>query len=314
MTKNTDLANFDTSLPVANIVANGTISVGANVVVNTTAVAVGTTAMTSGLVQTNALIAGNLSSGGSKLRVVESGGTIYVQTGNGTSESANNISFAKYFSTNSTFTIDLANQRVGIGTIAPGQTLTVNGTFATGNTEVTGSVNATSLSVGTNFIANTTQTTVAVPLAANGSVGTAGHVLTSNGATGAPYWAAAAAGVNTAAQYSWTNTHTFNGGLVINNGYTEEVFAITDGAVALSPTNGSIQTWTLGANRTPTQGTWAAGQSLTLMIDDGSAFTVTWTSVPVTWVAGAAPVLATTGFTAIVLWKVGTVVYGARAG
>ena len=58
------------------------------------------------------------------------------------------------------------------------------------------------------FIANTAQVTISgIPLSANGGTGTAGHVLTSNGATGAPYWSAA--GVNAAAQYTWSNTHTF---------------------------------------------------------------------------------------------------------
>jgi hypothetical protein len=102
---------------------------------------------------------------------------------------------------------------------------------------------------------------------------------------------------------------------VFNDGYTEEVFTVTDGAsVALSPTNGSIQTWTLGANRTPTAGTWAAGQSMTLMIDDGTARTVTWTTMGVVWGGGSAPALATTGFTTVVLWKVGSTIYGAIAG
>lgn len=106
-------------------------------------------------------------------------------------------------------------------------------------------------------------------------------------------------------------------GPTINDGYTEEVFAVTDAAgVALSPTNGSIQTWTLGASRTPTAGTWAAGQSMTLMIDDGTAYTVTWTTLNVVWETdnGSAPTLATSGFTVIVLWKVGTQIYGARVG
>jgi hypothetical protein len=99
--------------------------------------------------------------------------------------------------------------------------------------------------------------------------------------------------------------------------YTETVFAVTDGAtVNLDPNNGSIQTWTLGANRTPGQANWEAGQSITLMIDDGSAFTVTWTTLGVVWETngGTAPTLATTGFTVIVLWKVGTTIYGARVG
>lgn len=105
--------------------------------------------------------------------------------------------------------------------------------------------------------------------------------------------------------------------LVLNDGYTEEVFAITDGAtVDLDPNNGSIQTWTLGANRTPGQANWSAGQSITLMIDDGTARTITWTTLAVVWETngGNAPTLALTGFTTIVLWKVGTTIYGARVG
>jgi hypothetical protein len=104
---------------------------------------------------------------------------------------------------------------------------------------------------------------------------------------------------------------------VLNDGYTEEVFAISDGAsVILDPNNGSIQTWTLGANRTPDQANWAAGQSITLMVDDGTARTITWTTLAVVWETngGTAPVLATSGFTVIVLWKVGTTIYGARVG
>lgn len=100
------------------------------------------------------------------------------------------------------------------------------------------------------------------------------------------------------------------------NGYTEEVFTVTGTTPALSPTNGSIQTWTLTASSTPTAGTWASGQSITLMIDDGTAYTVTWSSLAVTWKTdtGLAPTLNTTGYTAITLWKVDTIIYGARVG
>jgi hypothetical protein len=105
--------------------------------------------------------------------------------------------------------------------------------------------------------------------------------------------------------------------LKLNDGYTEEVFAITDGTtVNLDPNNGSIQTWTLGANRTPGQANWAAGQSIVLQIDDGSARTITWTTLAPVWKTngGVAPTLNTSGFTIIVLWKVGTTIYGARVG
>ena len=105
-------------------------------------------------------------------------------------------------------------------------------------------------------------------------------------------------------------------GAVLNDGYTEEVFAVTGTAPLLSPTNGSIQTWTLSGNSTPTAGTWAAGQSITLMVDDNTAYTINWTSLAVVWKtdAGSAPTLNTTGYTAIALWKVGTTIYGARVG
>lgn len=99
--------------------------------------------------------------------------------------------------------------------------------------------------------------------------------------------------------------------------YAEKVFAITDGAtVNLDPNNGPIQTWTLGANRTPGQANWSAGQSITLLIDDGAARTITWTTLAVTWKTdgGSAPTLNTTGYTVIVLWKVSTTIYGARVG
>jgi hypothetical protein len=104
---------------------------------------------------------------------------------------------------------------------------------------------------------------------------------------------------------------------IFNDGYTEEVFAITDGStVNLDPNNGSIQTWTLGANRTPGQANWAAGQSITLMVDDGSASTISWATLNVVWKtdSGVAPTLNTSEFTVIALWKVSSTIYGARVG
>lgn len=105
-------------------------------------------------------------------------------------------------------------------------------------------------------------------------------------------------------------------GAVLNDGYTEEVFAVTGTTPALSPDNGSIQTWTLSGNSTPTAGTWASGQSITILIDDGTDFTITWTTIGVVFKTdgGVAPTLNTTGDTVIALWKVGSTVYGARVG
>lgn len=93
------------------------------------------------------------------------------------------------------------------------------------------------------------------------------------------------------------------------------VLTITDGAsVDIDPASGGIQVWTLGANRTPTATNFTAGQAVTLMIADGTAFAVTWTTIGVVWVGGTAPTLPTTGYGVIELWKVGTTVYGAYVG
>jgi hypothetical protein len=114
-------------------------------------------------------------------------------------------------------------------------------------------------------------------------------------------------------------TSTGSGNNVLSNnptltGYTETVYAITDsGSVDINPNNGTIQTWTLGASRTPTAGSFANGQSVTLMINP-AAYTVTWTSIPVTWVGGVAPVLLSSVQNIIVLWKVSGVVYGNYVG
>lgn len=101
---------------------------------------------------------------------------------------------------------------------------------------------------------------------------------------------------------------------VITGTITEDVYTITDGAsVDINPENGSVQLWTLGANRTPTA-TMAAGQSVTLMIADGTAYAVTWTSISPAWVGGSAPTLPTSGYAVIELWKVGSTIYAAYVG
>lgn len=70
-------------------------------------------------------------------------------------------------------------------------------TISTGNSILltATSVNAASYTVGTAFVVNTSQVTVAsIPVSANGGTGNTGQVLTSNGSTGAPYWSSIPAG------------------------------------------------------------------------------------------------------------------------
>ena len=105
-------------------------------------------------------------------------------------------------------------------------------------------------------------------------------------------------------------------GASFTDGYTEEVFAVTGATPALSPTNGSIQTWALTANSTPTAGAWASGQSVVLMVNDGAAYTITWTTMGVVWKTngGTPPILLGTGYTPITLAKIGSLIYGWRGG
>lgn len=90
-------------------------------------------------------------------------------------------------------------------------------------------------------------------------------------------------------------------------GFTETVYSLT--GTALSASNGTIQTKTLSANTTLTD-SLSAGQSIILGIDDGTAYTVTWPTITWATQSAAAPTLATTGYTWVVLWKVNSTLYG----
>lgn len=98
----------------------------------------------------------------------------------------------------------------------------------------------------------------------------------------------------------------------------EDVYAwtSTSGSVTdeLDPDNGSIQTITLTGNITSLTDNLSAGEAITLMIDDGTSYTITWPTM--TWVnnLGTAPTLATSGYTVVALWKVSTTLYGALIG
>jgi hypothetical protein len=105
---------------------------------------------------------------------------------------------------------------------------------------------------------------------------------------------------------------TFTGSVTFQDAINENVFTISDGAsVDLDPDNGTIQQWTLGANRTATE-SLTAGQSMLLMVADGTSYTLTFPTI--TWVGGSAPTLATSGYTVIELFKVGSTLYGATVG
>ena len=94
--------------------------------------------------------------------------------------------------------------------------------------------------------------------------------------------------------------------------YTETVYALS--GTAIDPANGTIQTKTLGANTTFTE-SLADGQSVVLMLNPVT-YTVTWPTM--TWInvagSGSSPTLEASSTNVVVIWQVGSTVYGNWAG
>jgi len=97
--------------------------------------------------------------------------------------------------------------------------------------------------------------------------------------------------------------------LVVDGSINEQQYSLT--GTIINPANGTIQYKTLAANTTFTE-SLSNGDYVTLMIDDGTAYTVTWPTI--TWVGGFAPILSTTGYNIIEVWQVNNVLYGASIG
>ena len=102
------------------------------------------------------------------------------------------------------------------------------------------------------------------------------------------------------------------GGMLPESIALDEVeYTLTGLTPDLDPDLGTIQTWVLEGNSTPVD-TLTAGQSMTLRIADGTAYYITWPSV--VWIDGEAPELATTGYTVVILFKIGSTLYGSVSG
>lgn len=146
-------------------------------------------------------------------------------------------------------------------------------------------------------------------VALNGTslAGLASGILKNTTATGVPSIAAAGTDYVTP-----TGTETLTNKTL--TGYTETVYALSGTTPAFTEANGSIQTWTLSGASTPTD-SLTTGQSLILQITPG-AYSITWPSV--TWTkqggSGAAPTLYSAGKTNVILWKVGSTLYGSHLG
>ena len=220
---------------------------------------------------------------------------------------------------------DIATAQADIATAQATSALNAPGTSATSTTSTligTGSKTVT-IQTGKAFAVGQT---VVLASAANVANQMIGQIAAHNSDTGSltvnvnaiggsgtlADWIVSLSALNAATSVTWTGKQTFRG-------YGDTVYVITDGAeFAINPENGAVQTVTLGASRTPVLADFSSGQTVVLGINDGAGYAVTWTSVSPTWVrpggTGAAPTLHTTGYTWVLLWKVGITVYAAEIG
>ncbi len=264
-----------------------------------------------------------ISAGGSGTvtSVAVSGGTTGLTTSGGPITGAGTITFAG--------TLAVANGGTGV-TTSTGSGNVVLSNNPTLVTPILGTPQSGNFSSGTftwpTFNQNTTGTAAGLSATlspASGGTGVANNAsatVTSSGNFAYTRTLTGATNVTfptTGTLATLAGTETFTNKTI--TGTKETVFAITDGAgFEINPANGGIQTITLGANRTPAATNFTAGQSVTLMIDDGSAYAITWSTVNPTWVGatatGSAPTLATSGYTIIEMWKVGSTIYAAYVG
>jgi hypothetical protein len=227
------------------------------------------------------------------------------------------IRFPRFNADNSVSSLSDSDFRTAIGAgtgngtvTSVGGTGTVNGITLTGTVTSSGSLTLGGTLSGVNL---TTQVTGTLPVANGGSGATTLTGIIKGNGTSA--FSAATAGTDFVAPGTAT---TFTAQQTFKE-LKDTVHTITDGAAfEIDPANGSIQIVTLGANRTPAATNFEAGQVVLLGIDDGSAYTITWTTVNPTWVkaggTASAPTLATTGYTWILLWEVGTTIYATEVG
>lgn len=96
-------------------------------------------------------------------------------------------------------------------------------------------------------------------------------------------------------------------------GYTETVYTlVTSGSINLNPANGSVQSCAAAGVITFVDAL-SAGQSVVLMLANGSSYSITWPTV--TWVSSSGNVAPTlSAGNTIVFWKVGSTLYAAHVG
>ena len=150
---------------------------------------------------------------------------------------------------------------------------------------------------------------------AHSDINTGGsYTLTLPGATGSNK---ALIETNGSGVLSFTNSPTLTTPIVTTldmNGAIQELVytANVTGTYTLSAGNGTIQNITLTGTVSTVTDSLNDGEAITAVIDDGSGYEISWGTTK--WVGGSAPTLDTTNKNVIVLWKVGSDLYGMLSG
>jgi hypothetical protein len=136
--------------------------------------------------------------------------------------------------------------------------------------------------------------------------GTANQVMVTNG-SGVLSWAAGPSGT-----YLPLAGGTMTGNLTLD-AYTEKVATLaTSGSIALNPSTGTTLSCAAAGTVTFTD-SLSSGQSISLLLTNGSTYTINWPTT--TWVTAAgntAPTLSASN--TLVFWKISSTLYGALVG
>ena len=142
--------------------------------------------------------------------------------------------------------------------------------------------------------------------------------------TGALYWNAASSEMRVYSGSAWVTAYlpaagylALSGGTMTGNvtldAYTEKVATLaTSGTIALNPATGTTLSCAAAGTVTFTD-SLSSGQSISLLLTNGSSYTINWPTT--TWVTAAgntAPTLSASN--TLVFWKISSTLYGALVG